>query len=306
MNNCIVIMENNCEYVSSRGILKSCSVRADNPASSCDTAIEYLENMQQHENMSIYVCSHLLRTFVLRYLPRITHKFYLVTGDSDLAVPDEALRPELFQKIMENDYLNTWYAQNLFSPPSSKLQHLPIGLDYHTISEIPDHWWRMHTEGYLPCEQEILLKRLMHKSRPFHERQAKIFCNVHFSPDRYGQRNAAIQTIPPELMVKSENHLSRSQTWEKKCEYAFVLSPYGNGYDCHRTWEALCMGAIPIMSTPYFDELFDGLPVLNVEEWSDITAELLDQTLREFKEKTFQYEKLTLSYWTSKFTAKAT
>ena len=102
-------MENNCEFVSSRGILKSCSIRADNPLSSCDTAIEYLENMRQHDNMSIYVCSHLLRTFVLRYLPRINHKFYLVSGDSDLAVPDEALREELTTKLLQNEYLITFY-----------------------------------------------------------------------------------------------------------------------------------------------------------------------------------------------------
>ena len=294
-------MENNCEFVSSRGILKSCSIRADNPLSSCDTAIEYLENMRQHDNMSIYVCSHLLRTFVLRYLPRINHKFYLVSGDSDLAVPDEALREELTTKLLQNEYLITWYAQNLFAKPSDKLCHLPIGLDYHTISGDPGHWWRMHDEGYLPCEQEILLKKIRDKTKPFYERDPIIFCNVHLAPDRYGQRVDAVNTIPSHLVLKAHSHLSRSQTWEKKGNCAFVLSPYGNGYDCHRTWEALCLGAIPIMKAPNFKELFEDLPVLNVNEWSDITEELLKRTLNEFKERKFNYKKLTRSYWTSKF-----
>ena len=294
-------MENNCGLVSSRGILKSCTVRADYPVSSCDTGIEYLENMQQHDNMSIYVCSHLLRNFVKRYLPRIKHRFYLVSGDSDLAVPNEALNDEQFQTLLANEYLVTWFAQNLFAPPSSNLRHLPIGLDYHTISENPNHWWRMHTEGHLPCEQETILRRLRKTALPFHNRPVKIFSNVHFSPDRYGQRQDASNTIPKDLLVRAENHLSRTQTWERKCQYAFVLSPYGNGYDCHRTWEALCLGAIPIMKADHFSELFEDLPVLNVKDWSDITQELLDKTVEEFKDRPFQYEKLSLVYWTTKF-----
>jgi hypothetical protein len=43
------------------------------------------------------------------------------------------------------------------------------------------------------------------------------------------------------------------------------------------------------------------LPVLNVDEWSDVTPELLQNTLREFKQRSFNYEKLTLKYWTDQF-----
>jgi hypothetical protein len=38
-----------------------------------------------------------------------------------------------------------------------------------------------------------------------------------------------------------------------------------------------------------------------VEEWSDVTKELLEDTIEEFKEKheanEFNYDKLTLKYW---------
>ena len=81
----------------------------------------------------------------------------------------------------------------------------------------------------------------------------------------------------------------------------FVLSPPGNGIDCHRTWEALCLGAIPIVRAKQFKSLFADLPVLNVDEWSDVTPELLQNTLREFKQRNFNYEKLTLKYWTDQF-----
>jgi len=57
--------------------------------------------------------------------------------------------------------------------------------------------------------------------------------------------------------------------------------------DCHRTWEALCLGAIPILKAPDFRQMFEDLPVLIVNEWTEITRELLDNTLKEFKQKKY-------------------
>lgn len=51
---------------------------------------------------------------------------------------------------------------------------------------------------------------------------------------------------------------------------AFVLSPPGNGADCHRTWEAIYLGAIPIVLKKYWPFSHLGLPVLAVEDWSEI------------------------------------
>ena len=87
-------------------------------------------------------------------------------------------------------------------------------------------------------------------------------------------------------------------------EYSFVLSPYGNGFDCHRTWEALCLGSIPIMKAPHFRLLFQDLPVLNVSDWDEINEDLLRKTLDVFKQRQFNYEKLKLSYWTAQISPK--
>jgi hypothetical protein len=70
--------------------------------------------------------------------------------------------------------------------------------------------------------------------------------------------------------------------------------------DCHRTWETLCLGAIPIVKAPNFTKLFEDLPVLIVNNWSDINQELLDRTINNFKSKNFNYKKLKLSYWINK------
>ena len=47
-------------------------------------------------------------------------------------------------------------------------------------------------------------------------------------------------------------------------EYAFVLSPLGNGYDCFRTWEIFAMGSIPIVVN---DEAFNMRVYDGVDAW---------------------------------------
>ena len=46
-----------------------------------------------------------------------------------------------------------------------------------------------------------------------------------------------------------------------------------------------------------FNNLFNDLPVLIIKKWEDITAELLDNTINDFKQREFNYDKLTLNYW---------
>ncbi len=80
-------------------------------------------------------------------------------------------------------------------------------------------------------------------------------------------------------------------------EAKFVLSPRGNGTDCHRTWEALLMGAYPIVRTSYLDPMYENLPVVIVEEWEEVTEEFLNQKYEEFQSRTFQLEKAYIDYW---------
>lgn len=53
----------------------------------------------------------------------------------------------------------------------------------------------------------------------------------------------------------------------------YVLSPRGNGLDCHRTWEAIYLGAIPVVTRGTLtSDLTDGLPVLVVDNWEAFFA----------------------------------
>ena len=59
-------------------------------------------------------------------------------------------------------------------------------------------------------------------------------------------------------------------------EYKFVISPVGGGFDTYRTWEALVLGCIPIIRrNPLSSTLLAGLPVITVEEWTDVTPDNL-------------------------------
>jgi hypothetical protein len=245
---------------------------------------------------SIYVCSNTLSFFVNEILPKINKYFVLVTGDSDSTVPIESITHPQLNILINNHFLIKWFAQNTLYN-CNKIIQMPIGLDFHTIFSNPSHKWKTEGENSLPIYQEKILLQIRQTMRPFQERINKIYFNFSLSNDRFKQRESALNQIPEELIV-SVNFTKRTQNWKNMTEYTFVICPFGNGMDCHRTWEALCLGCIPILKGPKF-KMFENLPVLIVNEWTHITKDLLYKTIQEFQLQQFNYEKLTLQYWSS-------
>jgi hypothetical protein len=86
----------------------------------------------------------------------------------------------------------------------------------------------------------------------------------------------------------------------------FVLSPRGNGLDCHRTWEALYCGAIPVVTQGTLSRtLTDALPILVVDSWDavfDRTAGDLMAEAENLSEKS--RESAYFPSWTVRFGAK--
>lgn len=67
-------------------------------------------------------------------------------------------------------------------------------------------------------------------------------------------------------------------------DHKFMICPVGHGLDCHRNWESLYLRRVPVMKfSPYFARLMQGFPVLFVEQWSDVTQKLLEQSDHLFK-----------------------
>jgi hypothetical protein len=76
-----------------------------------------------------------------------------------------------------------------------------------------------------------------------------------------------------------------------------MVCPEGHGMDCHRNWELLYMRRVPVMKrTPYFTCLMSEFPVLFIDDWSDITKELLEKNDHLFQEaQTLDLDKLDLN-----------
>jgi hypothetical protein len=294
--------ETECKWVSSRGLLKSCDRRNRAPESSSrhmDT--DLLAGLQDYD--VVHICSWLTITlFVKNLVPQLTKKIIVVSNDSDMDAPifekpvgvgDEIAKAEILAFI-NSDLCVHWFTQNctLVHP---KVSAIPIGLDYHTF------------RAYNPCTvQERQLDVISQKSKPFEERMMKCYSNFHFGMHgKYysAERVACVNEVPRALTYYEPQRIMRSITWERQTLFAFVLAPAGGGMDCHRTWEALLLGCIPIVKRFQVpcDSIYDDLPVLLVDDWRDITEELLQKTLVEFRRKRdagdFKMERLTLKYW---------
>jgi hypothetical protein len=300
--------ENQCIFVSSRGILNSCEIKSLNPCSSISVLNQYSKNINMvQDGTTIYVCTSALRYFIQTLFNQIMFKFILVTGDSDENCYTDILNESDFNKFINNSKVIHWFSQNCISK-HDKLTKIPIGLDYHTISnnKLPS-WGPQMT----PLEQERELIQLRHSMKPFYERKqlTTAYSNFHFQVHtRYGyDRIDAIKSILKDLVYYEPIQTTRLSSWTTQLQYAFVVSPHGGGYDCHRTWEALLLGCIPIVKTSAIDSLFEDLPVLIVKEWEHVTEELLKQTIRSYQDKmhTFNFDKLLLSYWTNMFKSRS-
>jgi hypothetical protein len=289
-------MENECKYVSSRGLFKSTDIHNKSPASS-RRDLELEEFKKTERGSVLYVCNSAIRTFVMETLPFITDRFVLVSGDSDNAMPYAVLSQDEFTAFIADKRLQHWFCQNLLIT-HPKMTHLPIGLDYHTISKVGEqHPWGM---GALPIDQERELEKCIEEAPPLALRYPLCYSNFHHSTwgigDR-GDRKEVVAAVPKDVVFYDPYYTSREIAWNRQSNMCFVLSPMGGGYDCHRTWEALCLGCIPIVKSSGLDPLYADLPVLIVKNWSDLTRELLNATLQSFSTRDFHIDKLLLNYW---------
>ena len=70
-------------------------------------------------------------------------------------------------------------------------------------------------------------------------------------------------------------------------EHKFMICPSGNavGCECHRDWEVLYMRRVPVVKDSiYLRKIFKGFPVLFVNDFSEVTDELLQQNNHLYEE----------------------
>jgi len=65
-----------------------------------------------------------------------------------------------------------------------------------------------------------------------------------------------------------DNFVSPIEYRNLVCNSRYVISPPGNGIDCHRTWESIYLGAIPVVLDEYWPFRKFNLPVLSAKDWN--------------------------------------
>ena len=95
--------------------------------------------------------------------------------------------------------------------------------------------------------------------------------------------------------------ITNTKCYEDMSKYKFIISPKGAGIDCHRTWESIILGCIPIVKSSSINEIYKDLPILVIDDWSELNVELLEKKYKEINKTKYNYEKLYLNYWTNKF-----
>lgn len=283
--------------LSSRGIIENCNIHSESPGSSA-VAEEYVRSIPQRfqqiaidqDSVSLYMCTDSVPLFLNEVLGKIRRPFVLVTGDSDLAVNGSTIQN--IETLLSNPYLKTWFAQNL-DYMHSKIKPMGIGLDFHSAWQNPRHY---SGRQILPAHQEGELRSICRAAKKFSEREPLVVCDW-IGHSTYGDREEARRGIPENARFVPTRRLPRHELWQEYAKHAFVASPFGVGLDCHRTWEALALGCVPIIKKSALTPLFDGMPVLVIERWDLLTTEYLQQQHQKLVAQNFDYSKIFLTYW---------
>lgn len=131
------------------------------------------------------------------------------------------------------------------------------------------------------------------------------------------------QSIAKTLLTNgiSNVNISHHDYYSILPSYKFIISPEGNGIDCHRHYEALLAGCIPIMErNPCTEEKYKGCPVLWTVDYSEINTNYLQRVYNDMLYKEYDFSSLFLetyspaiqetiqsygNYWTHRLTGKA-
>lgn len=250
-------------------------------------------------NIDIYKVSNnfpeYIQQFVSDILPQINQserKFKLVLCHGDWSV---SRLWDSVQKILESKQLVSMYSVNC-DKRHPKLFPIPIGLDYHT-----DFW----SSSISPKSQESKLVEFQTQLPSMEKRNLSVYVNAHLNltdtqplHNYVGNRKYLFDKFNSHPLFYFElTPIPRDEVWKKHGQHLFIASPPGNGLDCHRTWEAMILGSIPIILSTELDPLFDNLPVVIVKKWEEITEDNLRKWRQSILSRKYDLKKLEQQYW---------
>ena len=269
----------------------------------------------------VHVKAELLPTFLEHVFPRVRAPIVLVTGDSDYAPVKK------HRELLHDARIIHWFAQNCDVPfRHGKLTRIPIGIDNPIYTKLEkrvgflfDMLARKSPLDFSMSrndmgDQKHLQAIANEIARDVNEKSAKALCTFHMNqklvpnfekiPDRLEAYQVLRDSPNCHFVVR---RLPQSECWRLHADFAFEVSPRGNGLDCFRTWEALVLNTIPIVKATTLDPLFEDedLPVVVVSSYAEVTAEALRRWKDEMQGCFTPDMKLRLTndYWLGKIRA---
>jgi hypothetical protein len=223
----------------------------------------------------IFVAGPYLERFFANYQPDITQPYVLITHNGDQNITG-AYTGHIDHLLL------AWFAQNVLVE-HEKIHAIPIGLEnkYLYLHGIPRHFESLRAR---PVEKKTqILYKFSIATNPGVRGAALTILDSHDCAVTYIDWRTAL----PYLTTLQES--------------AFVASPVGNGEDCIRTWEALYLGTIPIVTrsplTTQFAAL--GLPLLLIDTWEDLKDFNRERLAEEYVKMApkFNNPALWFNYW---------
>lgn len=256
-------------------------------------------NYTKKENIIVVITGHIniINIFFDKIINKINSKIVLIIIEEDKIL--------LEKKDLDNDKIIHCFSWN---KPfiDKKLSSLPIGLNFKRHYETLLRWLKKNK-----INEEKIIER---------EKLVCFNCDLDASEDRKILKQVIenklkkicdqLPYIKPKKSYKTYSFADGRDiiinVTDEKCydnwkNYKFILSPEGGGIDCHRTWEALMIGCVPIVKTSLINDLYEDLPVLIVNDWNELSLDLLNKTYKTILlkkiNKEYNYKKLYSLYW---------
>ena len=211
--------------------------------------VDTIDERREYKSSDVVFCKtdYIYRMF--SEVESLPFPIKVITHCSDFEVGEAQFvnRPKCIEK---------WYAQNVgYQDPD--LIPVPIGIENH--------------DG--PSKGTFLDFDFMEEKSssppPIIEKKNLIYVNLGHTHNN--------RQVVESLLDKNENCYVRSQRipfsdyYEEMRGFTMVASPRGNGLDCHRTWEALLVGSIPIVEKNFIYDAWPDLPFIQIDSWASLS-----------------------------------